>query len=180
MSGRGRISWTGGAAGALGVVLVLGGCAAVEQRVGGWFGKKPPPPSPASGTTATQKPRVYYAGVDGLEVHNEPSASSTVIGTLSLHEKVTRASVEHGYAHVTSASGLTGWVSNAQLIWRLPTTAAPAPAEAAPEPPEPETPEPTAPAPEPPPTTTTTRTPNPTTSSTIPTRGVPPSIFNPY
>ena len=166
-----------GVAGALGFVLVLGGCAGVEQRVGGWFGAKPPPPAPAPGTTAA---RVYYARVDGLQVHSEPSASSTVIGTLALHEKVTRSRVERGYAYVTSASGLTGWVSNAQLVWRLPTTAAPVPAEAAPEAPEPEAPEPTAPAPEPPPTTTTTRAPRPTTSSTIPPRGVPPSIFNPY
>jgi len=131
--------------------------------------------------------RVYYARVDGLQVHSEPSASSAVIGTLALHERVTRSRVERGYAYVTSASGLTGWVSNAQLIWRLPATGAPAPAEAAPEAtepeaPEPEAPEPTAPAPEPPPTTTTTttRAPRPTTSSTIPPRGVPPSIFNPY
>ena len=164
---------------ALWVALVFTSCAGVKQRVGGWFGAKTPPSSP--GPATAQPPRVYYAGVDGLKVYSEPSASSKVVGTLSLHEKVTRSGVERGYAYVTSSkSGLAGWVSNAQLIWRLPAAAGPA-GEAAPEAPvAPEAPEPAAPAPEPPPTTTTTRVRATSTSSTIPAGGVPPSIFNPY
>src|SRR5262249_3198212 len=118
---------------------------------------------------------------DGLKVYSESSASSKVVGTLALHEKVTRYRVERGYAYVTSSqSGLTGWVSNGQLVWRLPATAAPAPVEEAPEAAEPEAPETSAPEPEPPSTTTTIRAPARSSSSTIPPGGVPPSIFNPY
>jgi hypothetical protein len=126
---------------------------------------------------------VYYAGVEGLTVYGEPSASSKVVGTLALHEKVTRSDLQRGYAYVTSAqSGLAGWVSNAQLIWRLPA-AAPAPAGEEPEAPaaeEPGSPETTAPATEPPSTTTTTAVPPPPPTSTVPPHGIPPSIFNPY
>src|SRR5215510_15385159 len=120
---------------ALWVAFVVTSCAGVKQQVGGWFGAKTPPTSP--GPAAAQPPRVYYAGVDGLKVYSEPSASSKIVGTLSLHEKVTRSGVERGYGYVTSSkSGLTGWVSNAQLVWRLPAAAA-SPGEAAPGAPAP-------------------------------------------
>jgi hypothetical protein len=148
---------------------------------------------------------VYYAGVEGLKVYGEPSASSKVVGTLSLREKVRRVRVERGFAFVESTkSGVKGWVDNAQLAWRLPTapaTAGPAPGEAKPEevPPEevqpeealpeepaaptgeeraPAAPEATAAPAEPFPTTTPAPTAAPISLPTP--RAVGPSIFNPY
>ena len=166
------------------VVVVLAGCASVRQTVGGWFGRTPSAEKAAA--KSVPGPRVYYANVGGLNVYAEPSASSKVVGALSLHEKVTRSRVERGYAYVeSSTSGVKGWVRNARLIWHLPTPAARGPAEAQPEAPEatePEAPEPTAPAEEPPTTTTTTTAPAPRaprrSTTTLP--GVTPSIFNPY
>lgn len=130
---------------------------------------------------------MYYVGTEGLNVYSEASTSSKVVGTLVLHEKVTRTRLDRGYAYVESSkSGVKGWVNNAQLLWRLPsapTTGTHAPAEPQPEepaapaeapteaPPEPQAVEPTAPPPPPP---TATRVPQATP------RGVAPSIFNPY
>ena len=175
---------------ALSTALLLASCAAMQQSVGGWFGGTTPTPTATPQTTpagAAQAPRVYYAGSEGLKVYSEASTSSKVVGTLALHEKVTRTRLDRGYAYVESAkSGVKGWVINAQLIWRLPsapTTAAPAPAEEQPEEPvapageeaqTPAAPEATAPAAEQPPTAT----PVPPAPPTPP--GVAPSIFNPY
>ena len=135
-------------------------------------------------TTAAQAPRVYYAGIEGLKVYNEPSTSSKVVGTLPLHEKVTRTKLDRGWAYVESTkSTVKGWVNNAQLIWRLPGTPttgtaaaaepqAEEPAAPAEAPQEPQVVEPTAPAAPPPPTAT------PVPQATP--RGAAPSIFNPY
>lgn len=174
-------------AAALGVALMLASCAAVQQSVGRWFGATPPTPSPTP-AAAAQAPRVYYAGVEGLKVYSEPSASSKVVGKLSLHEKVTRTKLERGYAYVESAkTGAKGWVINAQLIWRLPTApraAEPAPADEQPEEPAisgetPQVVEPTATPTEPLPAPTNTPVSMPPSSTATP-RGVAPSIFNPY
>jgi SH3 domain-containing protein len=179
---------------AFGAMIAVASCAKMPQSVGRWFGAATPTPAPTPETAAgvaAQGPRVYYAGVAGLTVYSEPSASSKVVGSLALHEKVTRSRLDHGYAYVESAKGgVKGWVSNAQLIWRLPaapTTAAPASGEAQPEAPvapaaeqpeEPVAPEATSTAVEPQPTATpepaVSRSPKPTP------RGVAPSIFNPY
>jgi hypothetical protein len=178
---------------ALGLAISVAGCKTMPQSVGRWFGVATPTPSPMpeAAVPAAQAPRAYYAGVEGLKVYSEPSASSNLVGSLSLHEKVTRTKLERGYAYVESAkSGVKGWVINAQLIWRLPaapTTAAPASGEAEPEAPvapaaeepgEPVAPEAMPTAAEPPPTATpepaAARSPKPTP------RGVAPSIFNPY
>jgi hypothetical protein len=147
---------------------------------------------------------VYYAGVEGMKVYSAASASSKVVGTLSLHEKVTRTGLERGYAYVQSSkTGTKGWVDNAKLIWRLPAApgaaapapeepqpqepSAPAPEEAQPEepaapageePPAPEAPEATAAAAEPPPTATPV--PAAPAKSAVTPGGVRPSIFNPY
>jgi hypothetical protein len=185
-------------AAALSVALALAGCAAMQQTVGGWFRKATPTPTPTPQVTpaAAMTPRVYYAGVDGLKVYSEPSASSKVLGALSLHEKVTRTKLERGYAYVESAkSGRKGWVNNSQLIWRLPTvqmTGTPGPVEAQPEEPaaptgeEPQEPAAPAEAPQEPevvePTATATESlpaPTPPKSQATP-GGVAPSIFNPY
>jgi hypothetical protein len=142
---KGTGSEPASAATALSVVASLAGCAAIQQTFGGWFGGAPPTPTAQPAAVAgAQAPRVYDVRTDGLKVYSEASASSTVVGTLALYEKVTRTRLDRGYACVESSqSGVKGWVNNAELIWRLPsapTTGAPAPAE-----PEPE--EPAAPAP---------------------------------
>jgi hypothetical protein len=110
---------------------------------------------------------------------------------LALHEKVSRVKLERGYAYVESTKrDLKGWVTNAQLIWRLPTapaTGAPAPEEAQPEEPgaptaeEPEAPAapeavPTAAEPLPEPTPVRAKPPRPKATP----GGAAPSIFNPY
>src|SRR5205823_6211779 len=122
-------------AAALGVAVVLAGCATTQKSVGGWFATATPTPAPKA--KAAQAPRAYYAGVEGLKVYAAPSSSSNVIGTFSLYEKVVRSKVERGYALVESTkSGIKGWVDNAQLTWRsppAPKTAGPAPEEAKPE-----------------------------------------------
>ncbi len=155
-------------------VLCLAGCSA-QKTVSGWFGAAPTPAPAAAG-------QVYYAGAAGLEMHSEPAASSKLIGKLALHERVTRYRIERGYAYVKSEkSGMTGWVDNAMLLWRLPG-AAPARAEPTPEtPPGAGVEEPSAapeiPAtPESPPSPTATRvsgaTPTPSSAA--------PSMFDPY
>ena len=186
------------------VALALGGCASTRGTIGGWFGAATPTPVSTPGTAA-QAPRVYYAGVEGMQVYSDSSASSKVVGELSLHEKVTRTRLERGFAFVQSAkSGTKGWVKNAQLIWRLPTaptTAAPAAEE--PQPAEPEEPEapaveeppaPTAPAVEEPaapeaPEAAAPATELPPASTPVPAapprakqtpRGLAPSIFDAY
>jgi hypothetical protein len=128
------------------LALVLPGCASTREKVGGWF-----EPTPTSGAESpAAKASVYYAGADGLKIYSEPSSSSTLVGTLSLHEQVGRTRVERGYAYVTSASsGITGWVNNADLIWRLPaerSPTAPARQKAEPEPATPAQAQPQTPA----------------------------------
>ncbi len=122
----------------LGLAAALAGCATVQQHVGGWFGAATPTPTPTptprTKAAATVVPRVYYAGSDGLTVYKGPAASSKVVGTLSLHEKVTRTKLEGGFAYVESATGTKGWVNNTQLLRRVPTAAATAAPAAAPEP----------------------------------------------
>jgi hypothetical protein len=184
------------------VGILLAGCAAMKQRMGGWFGAAAttptPEPTPTPQGASATAPRVYYAGVEGMQVRGGPSASSKVIGQLSLHERVTRFKLERGYAYVESAESATkGWVNNSQLIWRLPsapTTTAPeteqpgapavepepeAPAPGAEEPQAPEVPEAAETPVEPTPTPTTVPAAAP--PSPKPTlRGAAPSIFDAY
>jgi hypothetical protein len=123
------------------LAIAISGCTGVQQRWQGWFGSAP---------THDEAGQVYFSAVKGLTVHAEPSGTAKVLGRLSLHEKVTRLRVQQGYAFVTSAAGGTaGWVDNAQLIWRLPTSAGPPPTRSgAPSAPRPASaPQPTADSP---------------------------------
>ncbi len=191
MGRRAKSLRIGGVAGAFSIALVVASCASVQHTVGGWFGGATPTPETKPVPGAQLPPRTYYAGAEGLKVYSEPSVSSKVVGSLTLHEKVTRSKVERGYAYVESAkSGVKGWVNNAQLLWRLPTapaTAAPAP-EAQPEeavaptgeePEAPVAPEAAATAAEPTAMPTNTAVAAPRSPTATP-RGVAPSIFNPY
>jgi len=177
-------------------ILALAGCAGVRQQVGGWLGETPPP--------AASQGTIYYSAVDGLPVHADAARSAKVVGKLALHQKVVRSRLEAGWAYV-DADGVSGWVDNAQLIWRLPDAgAAPAAAPAktaqqqpaAPDttgatvPPNPTaTPVESAPAPtaeptvEPAPTATPAPSPAPTTAPTAPPaapKKAAPDIFDPY
>ncbi len=127
----------------------VGSCS-VQKTVGGWFGATPSP-TPAPIPQERSAAGVFFAGVDGLTVYSDSSSSSKIVGRLPLYDKVTRSKVERGYAYVTSdKSGITGWVNNAQLLWRVPSapTAAGSPPAAAPQeegaPPATVAPEPTA------------------------------------
>jgi hypothetical protein len=199
--------WVIGIAAVVSVGILLAGCASMQQRVGGWFGASTPTPTPEptpTPQTAAAAPRVYYAGIEGMKVRGGPSASSKVIGQLSLHERVTRFKLQRGFAYVESAESATkGWVNNSQLIWRLPSeasTTAPGSTEPEPEEPaapttEPEPEEPAAPTaeepqpPEAPEAAATVAEPTPTPTNTTaasppspkPTpRGAAPSIFDAY
>jgi len=74
------------------------------------------------GSNAAAQSSPYYVGVDGLSLFPEPQPQNKT-ATLPLHQKVVRTRLERGWAFVTvEGSGLQGWVDNAKLIWRLPTT----------------------------------------------------------
>lgn len=161
----------------LGGALPLAGCS-MPKTVSGWFGGEPAP----TDESARGKGQVYYASAAGLNVHSKPTSSSTVVGELALHEKVTRYKVEQGYAYIKAASGLTGWVNNGMLVWRVPgatPAAAPEPAAEEPQGEEPSAapeapPTPTLPEPSPPPTATRATEKRPTPSQPGP------GLFDPY
>ncbi|MFN8600230.1 MAG: SH3 domain-containing protein [Candidatus Binatia bacterium] len=153
---------------------VLAGCASVRKTTEGWWNDVTGPGS-TSGDTSQQQSSVYYAASDGLVVRGDASPSAAVVGRLTQYQRVVRTQLKNGWAYVTTDGGLSGWVDNAQLVWRVPAqgggapaaapsqpaapaaapaavpTAAPAPADV-PAPAEPAAPEPAptaAPAPEP-------------------------------
>jgi hypothetical protein len=154
--------------------MTFGACAAGKSV-------QPPsakPPEAVSAQPAETAPVVYYAGMDQLTVYSEPRSSSSPVTQLPLHQKVYRYKMEKGYAYIkVEGSGVTGWVDNARLIWRLPSQQQKAPTPTAAE----------AAAPEPPPTATETPTeqkptsPAPSAPAAPSTpRPIGPSIFNPY
>jgi len=105
--------------------LTLAGCSGVQKTVGGWF-------DDVAGGGTPQTGSVYFAASDGLVMHSEASGSSPVVARLALHEKVVRTRLDRGWAYVTAdGSGTSGWVDNAQLIWRLPAATQPGTATAA-------------------------------------------------
>src|SRR5262249_38451881 len=99
--------------------VAVAGCASVQQNVRGWLGETP----------AEQQGTPYFSALDGLPVHAQASGAAQIVGRLTLHERVVRPRLEAGWAYVTAEDGgLSGWVDNAQLIWRLPATEHEAPA----------------------------------------------------
>ena len=90
----------------------------------------------ASASSGAATPSVYYAGEDNLPLYGEPSTSKPPVGRLPLHKKVARDKIEKGYAHVkVDGTGQTGWVVNAKLIWKLPSSGKAATSTKAPAPP---------------------------------------------
>lgn len=117
--------------------LLLCGCTtarSAQTSVGGWFDRS------RAELKAEGEPRVSYAAVDRIRVHSEPDAASPVRGVLTLHEKVRRYQSEGGFAYVEAEGGIWGWVSESQLVARIPKrvsrpeTAEPAEGEAVPAP----------------------------------------------
>ena len=80
-----------------------------------------PAPAPAPAESSAESP--YYASRADIKVHSAPSSGSRVLATLSLHQKVLRSDVQHGYARIRTPDGrIQGWVDNGLLIWRLPAS----------------------------------------------------------
>ncbi len=111
---------------------LLSGCAATQSATrpaSGWFG--------AGDSASEQKPTARYSAAAGVALHEQPDASSPVLGKLGRHEGVLRYQLENGFAYVTSEkSGRSGWVREGELIERLPAArkAAAAAPRVAPEP----------------------------------------------
>lgn len=75
------------------------------------------------GEVTTQKPTVYYAGIDGLKLYSEPAISKDHIAELPLNEKLLRYKISKGFAYVKVVNtGQMGWVDNGQLKWKKVTT----------------------------------------------------------
>ena len=119
------------------MAVAVGGCSALDALFGDAAAPKP---------GAAGRADVFYAGVEGLEMHSLPTATSDTLARLDLHQPVTRIGLARGYANVSTEAGVVGWVDNANLLWRLP--AAPVPATGAEQAPaEPVAPPPVAEAP---------------------------------
>lgn len=101
----------------------LAGCASVRKTTEGWWGDVT-----GSGSGAAQQGSVYYAASDGLVVRAEASGSSAIVGRLTQYQRVVRSQLKNGWAYVATDGGLTGWVDNAQLVWRVPGSGTTAPA----------------------------------------------------
>lgn len=102
---------------------LLAGCASVRQTTEGWWGDL----TGSGGGAQPQGGSVYYAASDGLVMRSDASASASVVARLTQYQRVVRTQLKNGWAYVTTDGGQSGWVDNAQLVWRLPATA-PAPA----------------------------------------------------
>ncbi|MFO1205866.1 MAG: SH3 domain-containing protein [Burkholderiales bacterium] len=100
------------------LALFLAGCSSIDeaQEARGHRSARPTPASPG---------QTFFAGADGVVVRDQPSAAAAVVGHLAPHERVSRVRVHDGYALVTgTASGVKGWVDNAQLIAHVPASSA--------------------------------------------------------
>ena len=79
-------------------------------------------------------PKTYYVGRSDLKLFSEPHSSKTYVAKLPLNEKVMRYKIQKGFAYVKVAStGQTGWVKNAHLIWKKPSSPPKKPPEKLPE-----------------------------------------------
>jgi hypothetical protein len=99
----------------------LAGCASVKKTTEGWWGDLTSSGSGASGQP--QGGSVYYAASDGLVMRASASGSASIVGRLTQYQRVVRTQLVNGWAYVTTDGGLSGWVDNAQLVWRVPSAA---------------------------------------------------------
>lgn len=108
------------------MVLLLNACSQ-WQPFGSLLGSEPPPnpplvtSKPADPVKTDYNGQAYYVGASSISVHADSKLTSPIVGRFSPYEAVTRTKIDGPYAFVISAkSGLSGWVDNGQLIWRLP------------------------------------------------------------
>lgn len=163
----------------IGLLLFLAGCSTLEKGVGNIGSVF------SSDNDSPAVEGVYYTGVPDLPLYQQPGG--VIAKRLPQYTKLNRMKIEKGYAHVRIAStGVTGWVENARLIWRLPQekpaagTEKPAsqPAEASVSQQVSETPPPTPAQPAQTPVPAAPAPPSPANTAAKP--SVAPSIFNPY
>ena len=100
------------------VVVAVGGCAAMSESWDELFGD---PSAPTPVADATEGSDVFYARIEGLEMYALPTGTSEIVARLSLHQRVLRIGLARGYANVSTDAGITGWVDNTELLWRLPS-----------------------------------------------------------
>lgn len=121
------------------MALLLNACSGWKP-FGSLFGSETPPPAPQEAASKRPEPvkteyngQAYYVGASSISVHADSKQTSPVIGRLSPYEAITRTKLDGPYAFVISAkSGLSGWVDNGQLIWRLPPMKVPPPSSSSP------------------------------------------------
>lgn len=97
-------------------VVGMNGCSTGQR-----FLSQPPEPARVPALASAELP--YYASRPGIKVYSAPRRGSRVLATLTLHQKVLRSDVQHGYARIRTPDGrIQGWVDNGLLIWRLPAS----------------------------------------------------------
>lgn len=101
--------------------LVLGGCSSFTDAWNEWTGGAAAVPPTIAATSSD----VFYAGYEGLTLHELPSGASPIVARLALHQRLTRVNQSRGYAQVRTDAGLEGWVDTAELLWKLPSTPEP-------------------------------------------------------
>ena len=96
--------------------MVLAGCDAIRNvKLFGGRGE-------ADVGAATTE--VFYATDDGVPVLKEPKASGDVLVRLARGQRVVRQRTAQGWALVDVTENVQGWVDNAKLDWRAPSTRA--------------------------------------------------------
>lgn len=155
-----------------GLVAGLGGCSTLEKHIPGIGGAT----SETSGSAAVEG--VYYAASPDLPLYRSPGG--VIITRLPEYTKLYRDQLDRGFAHVrVESTGETGWVENAQLLWRPPKYRPPQQAHGPERQPAAELPLPSA-VEAPQSSAPQAVEPSPSPSS-APAKGtVAPSIFNPY
>jgi len=86
------------------------------------FGDGTAAESPAATATSPDvtASTVYYVTSGGTSLYDAPRGR--VVAQLAEFQKVERFGMKNGYAQVrVEATGASGWVDNAKLIWRLPS-----------------------------------------------------------
>ncbi|MFE0772208.1 SH3 domain-containing protein [Streptomyces sp. NPDC058861] len=84
---------------------VLNGCTAVSSRsVPG-----------LAGTSCPGRPAPWKVAALAVGIHARADAASTVVGVLRRDQSFTAQVVDGAWRHVTTASGVTGWVEADQI-----------------------------------------------------------------
>lgn len=107
------VKWCMSLLSAISLFSILSGCSTVGEKMPGFgslFSEK---------SESTSVAGVFYTGSPDLPLYQSPGG--VIVRRLPQYTKLTRDKLEKGYAHVrVDSTGITGWMQNAQLIWRLP------------------------------------------------------------